>query len=99
MRQSGILAAAGLYALEHHVPRLAEDHANAHLLAEGLADVPGFAVEMPMETNMVFVNVQRTGMTAADVAARLRQAGAGWFTAWPLSPALRYPSGRQHRGY
>ena len=78
-----------------HVPRLAEDHANAHLLAEGLADVPGFAVEMPMETNMVFVNVQRTGMTAADVAARLRQ--AGWlFTAWPLSPAFRYPSGRQH---
>jgi threonine aldolase len=77
MRQSGILAAAGLYALEHNVQRLAEDHANAHLLAEGLAALPGLEVEMPIETNMVFVNVQRTGMTAADVAARLRQAGVG----------------------
>jgi len=77
MRQAGIVAAAGLYALEHHVDRLAEDHDNAHRLAEGLADLPGFEVEMPIETNMVFVNVQRTGMTAADVAARLRQAGVG----------------------
>lgn len=77
MRQSGILAAAGLYALEHHVQRLAEDHVKAHRLAEGLADLPGLAVEMPIETNMVFVNVQRTGMTAATVAARLRQAGVG----------------------
>jgi threonine aldolase len=77
MRQSGILAAAGLYALEHNVQRLAEDHDNAHRLAEGLADLPGFEVEMPIETNMVFVNVQRTGMSAADVAARLRQAGVG----------------------
>jgi threonine aldolase len=77
MRQSGILAAAGLYALEHNVQRLAEDHDNAHRLAEGLADLPGFEVEMPIETNMVFVNVQCTGMMAADVAARLRQAGVG----------------------
>jgi threonine aldolase len=77
MRQSGILAAAGLYALAHNVQRLAEDHDNAHRLAEGLADLPGFEVEMPIETNMVFVNVQRTGMAAADVAARLRQAGVG----------------------
>jgi threonine aldolase len=77
MRQSGILAAAGLYALEHNVHRLAEDHDNAHRLAEGLADLPGFEVEMPIETNMVFVNVHRTGMTAAAIAARLRQAGVG----------------------
>jgi threonine aldolase len=77
MRQSGILAAAGLYALQHHIERLAEDHVNAHRLAEGLAGIPGFEVEMPIETNMVFVNVQGTGMTAAEVADRLQQAGVG----------------------
>ena len=77
MRQSGILAAAGLYALEHNVKLLAADHDNAHRLGEGLADLPGFDVEMPIETNMVFVNVKRTGMTAAEIASRLRQAGVG----------------------
>ncbi|MCZ6873565.1 MAG: beta-eliminating lyase-related protein, partial [bacterium] len=75
--QSGVLAAAGLYALEHNIKRLFEDHDNAHRLAEGLAAIAGFEVEMPIETNMVFIDVQRTGMTAADVAARLRQAGVG----------------------
>ena len=47
MRQAGILAAAGLYALEHHVARLADDHANARRLAAGLAGLPGLAVERP----------------------------------------------------
>ena len=65
MRQVGILAAAGLYALEHNVERLAQDHANAERLAHGLAGL-GLAVE-PVQTNMVFVNVP-----AASVAA-LRQ--------------------------
>ena len=55
MRQVGILAAAGLYALEHHVDRLAEDHANAARLADGLADL-GLRVE-PVQTNMVFTHV------------------------------------------
>ena len=55
MRQAGVLAAAGLYALEHHVDRLAEDHANAARLAAGLADL-GLRVE-PVQTNMVFVHV------------------------------------------
>ena len=55
MRQAGILAAAGLYALEHQVQRLAEDHANASLLAEGLREV-GYSVE-PVQTNMVYVQV------------------------------------------
>lgn len=77
MRQSGILAAAGLYALQHNIERLAEDHHNAHRLGEGLAGIADFDVEMPIETNMVFVDVQRTGMTAADVAARLREVGVG----------------------
>ena len=56
MRQAGILAAAGLYALEHQVARLAEDHANAARLGEGLAAL-GYAVE-PVQTNMVFVDVR-----------------------------------------
>lgn len=56
MRQSGLLAAAGIYALENHVERLAEDHANARTLAEGLAEIPGVTVD-PVQTNMVFVDV------------------------------------------
>jgi threonine aldolase len=53
MRQSGILAAAGLYALEHHIARLADDHTNAARLAAGLADIPHVTV-LGHATNMVF---------------------------------------------
>ncbi len=56
MRQAGVLAAAGLYALEHHVERLAEDHANARLLAEGLSSIAGLKV-VPPQTNMVFIDL------------------------------------------
>ncbi|WP_456024707.1 low-specificity L-threonine aldolase [Pseudomonas protegens] len=55
MRQAGVLAAAGLYALDHNVERLADDHANAQLLAEGLREA-GFIVE-PVQTNMVYVQM------------------------------------------
>lgn len=55
MRQAGVIAAAGLYALEHNIERLAEDHANAERLAQGLRDA-GYEVEGP-HTNMVFVKV------------------------------------------
>jgi threonine aldolase len=55
MRQAGLLAAAGLYALEHHVERLADDHANAVLLAKGLTEL-GYDVE-PVQTNMVYVQI------------------------------------------
>jgi threonine aldolase len=55
MRQAGLLAAAGLYALDHNVERLADDHANAKLLAEGLREA-GFIVE-PVQTNMVYVQM------------------------------------------
>ena len=64
MRQAGIMAAGALYALEHHVERLAQDHANARLLAEGLQEIPGLHVE-PVETNMVFFDVSGLNMTAA----------------------------------
>jgi threonine aldolase len=56
MRQAGILAAAGLYALEHNVARLAEDHANARRLAEAFAKIPALVVTMP-DTNIVWVKV------------------------------------------
>ncbi|MBP0942306.1 low-specificity L-threonine aldolase [Pseudomonas alliivorans] len=55
MRQAGSLAAAGLYALDHQVERLADDHANAQFLADGLAGL-GYSVE-PVQTNMVYVNI------------------------------------------
>jgi len=74
MRQAGIIAAGALYALEHHRPRLAEDHANAKILAEGLAAVPG--VDLPggmPETNIVAFRVK--SMPADVVMARLKEAG------------------------
>jgi len=57
MRQAGILAAAGIYALEHHVERLADDHSNAQVLAEGLREIPSLKVNQ--HTNMVFVELPK----------------------------------------
>jgi len=58
MRQAGIIAAGGIYALHHHVKRLAEDHANARRLAEGLAALPGVSLDpATIETNLVFFDV------------------------------------------
>jgi len=76
MRQAGIIAAAGVYALENNVERLAEDHANARLFADRLAEVPGIAVEPDaVETNIVFFDVGGTGLTADQVAERLADHG------------------------
>ena len=74
MRQAGICAAACLYALDHNVERLADDHANARALARGLAQMPGITVEVP-ETNLVFFDTAGTGLTADELAGRLRKAG------------------------
>ena len=74
MRQAGILAAAGLYALEHNVERLANDHANARTLADGLAKLPGLTVAPP-DTNIVFVNAEAS--LAPAFAAHLAQHGIG----------------------
>ena len=74
MRQAGILAAAGLYALEHHVERLAEDHANAKALAEGLAGLPGLKLEpSKVQTNMVFASMDPAKVEA--LAKHLKAAG------------------------
>lgn len=74
MRQSGICAAACLYALDHHIDRLAEDHENARVLARELAQIPGITVEQP-QTNLVFFDVSGTGLTGAELAARVRERG------------------------
>jgi threonine aldolase len=74
MRQGGICAAACLYALDHNVERLAEDHANARALARGMAQIPGIIVDEP-ETNLVFFDTEGTGMTAPALAAKLREQG------------------------
>ena len=74
MRQAGIIAAAGLYALDHHVDRLAEDHDNARHLAGLLGQIPGITVE-PVATNLVFFDVAGTGLTAPQMAARLVEHG------------------------
>jgi threonine aldolase len=72
LRQAGILAAAGLYALDHHVERLAEDHANAAYLADGLRAIDELKVEGPF-TNMVFVDFPTSDVV--ELAKRLREQG------------------------
>ncbi len=74
LRQAGICAAACLYALDHNIDRLAEDHANARVLARGLAQIPGLAVEEP-ETNLVFFDTAAAGLTADELADRVRLEG------------------------
>jgi threonine aldolase len=79
LRQVGILAAAGLYALEHNVARLADDHANAATLAKGLASYGQLKVTMP-DTNIVFVEVDST--IAADFKTHLAVRGIGVTSAY-----------------
>jgi threonine aldolase len=79
LRQVGILAAAGLYALEHNVTRLADDHANAATLAKGLASYGQLKVTMP-DTNIVFVEVDST--IAADFKTHLAARGIGVTSAY-----------------
>jgi threonine aldolase len=72
MRQSGILAAAGLYALDHNVERLAEDHDNARRLAAILAAVPGLHVQPEgAVTNILFLDLVETGVSASALAGAL----------------------------
>jgi threonine aldolase len=75
MRQSGILAAAGLYALDNHVTRLVEDHAHARQLADALVAIPSLVVEQPVETNMVYLDIRETGLTAGEALRRLEECG------------------------
>ena len=76
MRQAGILAAAGVYALEHHVQELAKDHAKARRLAEGLQALPGVRVENPQpDTNIVFFSIARPGLSDQEFLQRIKERG------------------------
>ena len=72
MRQAGIIAAAGVYALEHHVERLADDNSNARLFADLIAGATGVALDPEtVETNIVFFDVAGSGLSAAEVTEGL----------------------------
>jgi len=76
MRQAGIIAAAGLIALEESPKRLHEDHENAKRLAEGIAQIPGIAIDVAgVETNIVIFDVACTGRSSAEIVADLRERG------------------------
>jgi len=76
MRQAGVLAAAGLIALEDTPQRLPEDHANARFLAEGLARIPGIQIDArKVATNIVVFDVGGTGRVSAEISARLKARG------------------------
>jgi threonine aldolase len=76
MRQVGIIAAAGIYALDHHLERLKEDHQNAKRLAVGLKEFKGVSIEPKyVETNIVIFDVANTGMTGSQVAEAMKKEG------------------------
>lgn len=86
MRQAGILAAAAIYALDHHVERMSSDHDHARRLAERIADVAGVDLLYPVETNMVVIGIDeaRVGSTA-EFLSRLAEAGV---LAGAVAPAV-----------
>jgi threonine aldolase len=76
MRQVGVLAAAALYALDHHVQRLTDDHRNAKVIAQAIADTPGLRLNPPeVETNLIWFEIDPELGTSTDVIAALKQRG------------------------
>lgn len=76
MRQAGVLAAAGIVALDEMVDRLAEDHANARKLAEGLCRIRGLSIALELvKSNIVFIEVQQEGMTPQLLSEKLKTQG------------------------
>jgi threonine aldolase len=76
MRQAGIIAAAGIYALKNNVDRLSDDHRLARCLAEKLNELPDLSVDLEsVESNMVYVDHSATGLSSSDFAQRLKAAG------------------------
>ena len=76
LRQAGIIAGAALYALDHHIDRLKEDHENARLFAERIAEIEGLRISLDdVETNLVFFEIDPELGTAADLAARMKERG------------------------
>jgi threonine aldolase len=88
MRQVGFMAAAALYGFQYNVDRLIEDHANARLLAEGLAQIDGLTVDLTtVQTNMVYVDVADGTDRAEQLISQLENRG---IRAWNLGPKLRF---------
>jgi threonine aldolase len=76
MRQAGMIAAAAIYALDHHVERLVEDHRHAQLLGQAIADTPGLRLDPPeVETNLVWFEIDPDLATASELAASLAERG------------------------
>ncbi|RUL86761.1 low-specificity L-threonine aldolase [Tautonia sociabilis] len=76
MRQAGVIAAGALFAIEHHIDRLADDHAHAQVIADAVERAPGLSLESgPVETNLVWITVDPEAGTARQVADRLRESG------------------------
>jgi threonine aldolase len=75
MRQAGIAAAGCIYALDHHIARLQEDHDNMQLLANGLREIPGIEVPHRVDTNILFFKIAAEGMDAAAFEAGMRERG------------------------
>ena len=93
MRQAGVLAAAGLVALEETPKRLHVDHENARFLAEGLAEMPGIKIEPEkVVTNILFLDVSGTGHTSFELSKRLASQGvlANGVTAATMRMATHY---------
>ena len=76
MRQAGIIAAAGIYALTHNVTRLADDHRRAKTLARKMNEIPALSVDLTtVESNMVYIDHSATGLSSSEFAARLHTVG------------------------
>ena len=91
MRQAGIIAAGGIYALQHNVDRLAEDHANARRFARLIAQIEGIEVDADaIDTNMIYFDVQGTGLDAGQVSAKLLERGVR------IGAVSEYRNARRH---
>ncbi|MCC6179401.1 MAG: low-specificity L-threonine aldolase [Chloroflexi bacterium] len=90
MRQAGVIAAGGLFALNHTIDRLAEDHENARRLAAGLARLPGVAIDREdVTTNIFFIHLSPPAPSAKELSARLREKGVLCGAAKDGSPVIR----------
>ena len=90
MRQAGVIAAAGVYAFEHNVERLAEDHHNAKVLEAAMAEIPGIElVAGPVETNMLFFDIAGTGLTAGELIDGLLERGVRLSSPYRQGSVLR----------
>ena len=92
MRQAGIIAAAGIHALRHHISRLAEDHENAGRLARHIAEIPGLDIDLEaVETNIVRFDASRLGISCPEFARRLEEEeGVRVSTPGPFLRAVTY---------